>query len=186
MSTTVNPALTAQQYAQALEICRSLYIKKLQDYGAAWRILRPESLTDQLYIKVMRIRSIERIGEARVQEGIVTEFIAIVNYALMGLIQLYLGTVDAVDLDNEAALEYYNKMAETTYRLMLDKNHDYGEAWRSMRISSFTDMILSKVLRTKQIEDHNGATLVSEGVSANYMDIANYALFALIRLSEEV
>ena len=164
--------LTTRQYQEVLRVCRTLYSQKLQDYGVAWRILRHESLTDQLYIKVMRIRSIERTGEARVDEGIIPEFIG-------------LGEADSVDLEVEDALRLYDAVAERTFRLMMDKNHDYGEAWRSMRTISFTDMILSKVLRTKQIEDNNGATLVSEGIEANYMDIVNYAIFALIRLMVE-
>ena len=171
--------LTTRQYQEVLNVCRTLYSKKLQDYGVAWRILRHESLTDQLYIKVMRIRSIERTGEARVDEGIIPEFIGLVNYAIMGQIQLELGEADSVDLEVEDAV------AQRTFRLMMDKNHDYGEAWRSMRTTSLTDMSLSKVLRTKQIEDNNGATLVSEGIEANYMDIVNYAIFALIRLMVE-
>ena len=177
--------LTTRQYQEVLNVCRTLYSKKLQDYGVAWRILRHESLTDQLYIKVMRIRSIEKTGEARVDEGIIPEFIGLVNYAIMGQIQLELGEADSVDLEVADALRLYDAVAERTFRLMMDKNHDYGEAWRSMRTTSFTDMILSKVLRTKQIEDNNGATLVSEGIEANYMDIVNYAIFALIRLMVE-
>ena len=177
--------LTTRQYQEVLNVCRTLYSKKLQDYGVAWRILRHESLTDQLYIKVMRIRSIERTGEDRVDEGIIPEFIGLVNYAIMGQIQLELGEADSVDLEVEDALRLYDAVAQRTFRLMMDKNHDYGEAWRSMRTTSFTDMILSKVLRTKQIEDNNGATLVSEGIEANYMDIVNYAIFALIRLMVE-
>ena len=177
--------LTTHQYQEVLRVCRTLYSQKLQDYGVAWRILRHESLTDQLYIKVMRIRSIERTGEARVGEGIIPEFIGLVNYAIMGQIQLELGEADSVDLEVADALRLYDAVAERTFRLMMDKNHDYGEAWRSMRTASFTDMILSKVLRTKQIEDNNGATLVSEGIEANYMDIVNYAIFALIRLMVE-
>ena len=170
--------LTTHQYQEVLRVCRTLYSQKLQDYGVAWRILRHESLTDQLYIK-------ERTGEARVDEGIIPEFIGLVNYGIMGQIQLELGEADSVDLEVEDALRLYDAVAERTFRLMMDKNHDYGEAWRSMRTTSFTDMILSKVLRTKQIEDNNGATLVSEGIEANYMDIVNYAIFALIRLMVE-
>ncbi len=177
--------LTRSQYLQVLETCRSLYCKKLQDYGVAWRVLRHESLTDQLYIKVMRIRSLEPLGEARVNEGIIPEFIGIFNYAIMGQIQLLLGDTDNVDISTEEAIELYDRITKSTFELMLDKNHDYGEAWRTMRVFSFTDLILSKILRTKQIEDNHGLTLVSEGIGANYMDVANYAIFALIRLVVE-
>lgn len=172
------------QYKEVVKECRTLFEMKLADYGAAWRILRPESLTDQIYIKAMRIRNLETKGNSRIQEGIQSEFIGIVNYAIIGQIQLALGFSDVVDLSVEQALEHYDAMAERTFNLMMDKNHDYDEVWRGMRISSFTDLILTKVLRTKNIESQKGATIVSEGIEANYMDMVNYAIFALIRLSE--
>jgi hypothetical protein len=159
-----------------------LFSKKLQDYGAAWRILRPESVTDQIFIKANRIRSIEIKGVALVDEGISPEFMAIVNYGIIGLIQLELGFAETVDVSNENVLALYDKYAKQAMELMLAKNHDYDEAWRSMRISSYTDLILMKLCRTKQIESHSGQTLVSEGVDANYMDMINYAVFGLIKL----
>ncbi len=172
------------EYNEILKHCRSLFEMKLSDYGAAWRILRPESLTDQIYIKAMRIRNLETKGTSRIQEGIQEEFVGIVNYAIIGQIQLALGFSDEVDISEEQALEHYDAIAQKSFRLMMDKNHDYDEVWRGMRISSFTDLILSKVLRTKKIENQKGATIVSEGIDANYMDMVNYAIFALIRLSE--
>ena len=164
--------------------CRTLFAKKLHDYGAAWRIMRPASVTDQIYIKANRIRSIETKGVALVDEGIRPEFIGIVNYAIIGLIQLDLGFADAVDdMSNDEALAAYDRWAESTLQLMLRKNHDYDEAWRGMRVSSYTDLILMKIFRTKQIESLSGATLVSEGIDANYMDMMNYAVFGLIKLT---
>lgn len=164
--------------------CRSLFANKLHDYGAAWRIMRPSSITDQIYIKANRIRSIETKGVSLVGEGIRPEFIGIVNYAIIGLIQLELGFADVVDdMSNEEALEAYDRWAESTLELMLRKNHDYDEAWRGMRVSSYTDLILMKIFRTKQIESLSGATLVSEGIDANYMDMMNYAVFGLIKLT---
>jgi hypothetical protein len=163
-------------------ICRNLFNKKLKDYGTSWRILRPESVTDQIYIKANRIRSFEIKKESKVDEGIFSEFIAIVNYGVIGLIQLELGFSEAVDLSVESALELYDKHIIETKELMYAKNHDYDEAWRSMRISSYTDLILMKIYRTKQIESNKGKTLVSEGVGANYQDMINYALFGLIKL----
>lgn len=162
--------------------CRELFSRKLHDYGAAWRILRPSSVTDQILIKANRIRSIEVKGVALVDEGIQPEFVAIVNYGIIGLIQLELGYADKEDLTPEKAMEYYDKYAQTTLELMLRKNHDYDEAWRAMRISSYTDLILMKLYRTKQIEQLGGETLVSEGVDANYMDMINYSVFGLIKL----
>ena len=165
--------------------CRELFAKKLHDYGAAWRIMRPSSVTDQIYIKANRIRSIETKGEAWVDEGMRPEFIAIVNYAIIGLIQLELGYAEASDSFSEKqALEAYDRHAAQSLDLMLRKNHDYDEAWRGMQVSSYTDLILMKVFRTKQIEILGGETLVSEGVDANYMDMMNYAVFGLIKLSE--
>lgn len=164
--------------------CRALFSKKLHDYGAAWRIMRPESVTDQLYIKANRIRSIETKGVSMVGEGIRPEFVGIVNYALIGLIQLQLGAADVNDgMTPEEALAEYDSHAQECLELMLKKNHDYDEAWRGMRISSYTDLILMKIFRTKQIESLSGETLVSEGIDANYMDMLNYAVFGLIKLT---
>lgn len=162
--------------------CRELFSRKLHDYGAAWRILRPSSVTDQILIKANRIRSIEVKGVALVDEGIFPEFVAIVNYGIIGLIQLELGYSDKEDISPEKAMEYYDKYAQQALELMLRKNHDYDEAWRAMRISSYTDLILMKLYRTKQIESLNGETLVSEGIDANYMDMINYSVFGLIKL----
>jgi len=163
--------------------CREVFAKKLHDYGAAWRILRVPSLTDQIFIKANRIRTLE-MKEALVAEGIRPEFIGIVNYAIIGLIQLELGFAEKPDdLTQEQALEAYDRHAEESLQLMLRKNHDYDEAWRGMRISSYTDLILTKIFRTKQIEDLGGKTLVSEGIDANYMDMMNYAVFGLIKLT---
>lgn len=175
---------TEQQFRQVMEECRTLFANKLHDYGAAWRIMRPSSVTDQIYIKANRIRSIETKGVALVDEGIRPEFIGIVNYAIIGLIQLDLGFSEvADDMSAEEALEAYDKWAQKTLDLMLCKNHDYDEAWRGMRVSSYTDLILMKIFRTKQIETLSGATLVSEGIDANYMDMMNYAVFGLIKLT---
>ena len=173
---------TKEQFEQVIAICRELYIKKLADYGPSWRIMRPCSVTDQLFIKANRIRSLETKGVSKVGEGIRPEFIAIVNYGIIGQIQLALGYADTTDISNEEAVALYDKYMTETKELMYAKNHDYDEAWRSMRISSYTDLILMKLYRTKQIEDHDGQTLVSEGIGANYMDMVNYALFGLIKL----
>ncbi|MGL5272334.1 MAG: DUF1599 domain-containing protein [Phocaeicola sp.] len=173
---------TQQQFEHILSLCRELFAKKLHDYGAAWRIMRPLSITDQLFIKANRIRSIEIKGESKVDEGIRSEFIAIVNYSIIGLIQLELGYADRDDMSEERALELYDIHAKEALTLMLAKNHDYDEAWRTMRISSYTDLILMKIYRTKQIEELEGNTLVSEGIDANYMDMMNYAVFGLIKL----
>ena len=176
---------TQQQFEKVMTECRSLFVKKLHDYGAAWRILRPSSLTDQIYIKANRIRSIETKGVSYVDEGIRPEFIGIVNYAIIGLIQLENGYSEKPDdMTPEQAVEAYDKHAQAALQLMLRKNHDYDEAWRCMRISSYTDLILMKVFRTKQIESLEGDTLVSEGIDANYMDMLNYAVFGLIKLEE--
>lgn len=175
---------TKEQFEQVLDECRTLFAKKLHDYGAAWRIMRPSSITDQIFIKANRIRSLEVKGVSMVGEGIRPEFIGIVNYALIGLVQLELGYADSVDdMSPEQALEQYDKHAQATLQLMLRKNHDYDEAWRSMRVSSYTDLILMKIFRTKQIEALEGDTLVSEGIDANYMDMMNYAVFGLIKLT---
>lgn len=173
---------TKQQFEKVISICRDLFEKKLKDYGPSWRIMRPTSLTDQIFIKANRIRSLEIKGVSMVNEGIRPEFIGIVNYGIIGLIQLAKGFSDTTDITNEEALELYDKYMKETKELMYAKNHDYDEAWRSMRISSYTDLILMKLYRTKQIESHDGKTLVSEGIDANYMDMVNYALFGLIKL----
>ena len=173
---------TIAQFEHVIGICRDLYAKKLKDYGPSWRIMRPESITDQLFIKANRIRSIELKGETMVDEGIRPEFIALVNYGIIGLIQLSLGYSDGEDISAEEALALYDKFMPETKTLMYAKNHDYDEAWRSMRISSYTDLILTKIYRIKKIENNHGKTLVSEGVDANYMDLINYSLFGLIKL----
>ena len=175
---------TKTQFHAVLTQCRELFIDKMKDYGPAWRILRTPSITDQIFIKVKRIRTLQTESERMVDEGIEPEFVGIVNYAAMGIIQLQLGVVDQPDLSAEEATALYDKVTNEAYELMERKNHDYGEAWRDMRVSSITDLIMSKVLRTKSIEDHNGKTLVSEGLDANYYDMINYAVFALILLSE--
>ena len=173
---------TKEQFEKVISICRELFEKKLKDYGPSWRIMRPTSITDKIFIKANRIRSLETKGVSLIDEGIRPEFIAIVNYGIMGQIQLALGYADTTDITNEKALELYDKYMTMTKELMYAKNHDYDEAWRSMRISSYTDLILMKIYRTKQIESHHGKTLVSEGIDANYMDMVNYALFGLIKL----
>jgi hypothetical protein len=175
---------TDQQFKEVMAECRELFAKKLHDYGASWRILRPSSLTDQLFIKAKRIRSLEITGQSLVGEGIRPEFIALINYGIVGLIQLERGYADRVDITAEQALTLYDAHAKEAYELMTRKNHDYGEAWRSMRVSSYTDLILTKIERIKELEDLQGGALVSEGVDANYMDIINYAVFGAIRLKE--
>lgn len=178
-------AHTATQYAAEIARCRELYGKKLTDYGAAWRILRLPSLTDQLFIKANRLRTIQDAGVQKVADSQEAEFIGIVNYAIMALIQLERGIASEPDLSPDEALAAFDAQATRIYELMEAKNHDYGEAWRDMRITSLTDLILQKVLRVKQIEDNRGATLVSEGVDANYMDMVNYAVFALILMHQD-
>jgi len=174
---------TELQFEKVIALCREVFLNKLKDYGPSWRIMRPQSITDQLYIKASRIRSLEMKGISKVNEGIKPEFIAIVNYGVIGLIQLNLGaSTDAENLDADGAIALYDTYISETKKLMYAKNHDYGEAWRGMRISSYTDLILTKIYRTKQIEDNNGQTVVSEGIDANYMDMINYALFGLIKL----
>ncbi len=175
---------TNQQYDKVISICRDLFSKKMDDYGTAWRILRQTSVTDQIYIKAQRIRSIEEKGVTKVDEGVRSEFIGIINYAIMGLIQLELGPSD-VELNSKETLIFYDKHFNHAKTLMQDKNHDYGEAWRNMRISSYTDLILMKIKRTKQIEDNLGKTTVSEGIDANYQDMINYAVFAMIKIEFE-
>lgn len=173
---------TEKEFREVMAECRSLFEKKLHDYGASWRILRPSSLTDQLYIKAKRIRSLEIKKESKVGEGIRPEFIALINYGIVGLIQLSHGFVDEVDMIPDEAMALYDRHANEALELMLRKNHDYDEAWRSMRVSSYTDFILTKIQRVKEIEDLNGETLVSEGIDSNYMDIINYAVFGAIKL----
>lgn len=175
---------TSKQYDAVIEECKSLFIKKMSDYGSAWRILRLPSLTDQLFIKAQRIRQLQENAERKVDEGQKPEFIGIINYAIMALIQLELGVVEQPDLNSDQAIILYEKHIKITKELMKNKNHDYGEAWREMRIASLTDLILQKLLRVKQIEDNQGKTLVSEGIDANYQDIINYAIFALIHHSQ--
>ena len=175
---------TNVEFEQAVAECRALFQKKLHDYGASWRILRPTALTDQLFIKAKRIRSLEIKQESLVGEGIRPEFIALINYGIVGLIQLSRGFSDTVDVSNDEAMVLYDKYAHEALELMKRKNHDYDEAWRSMRVSSYTDLILTKIERIKEIENLGGETLVSEGIDANYMDIINYAVFGVIKLSE--
>lgn len=175
-------ANTEQEYRAIVNACRDVFEKKTKDYGTAWRILRLPSLTDQIYIKAQRIRSIQDKGEQKIDEGIDGEFIAIVNYCLMALIQIELDGFEEMELDPAYAVELYEKKAEETLQLLLAKNHDYGEAWREMRVSSITDIILMKIYRTKQIEDNDGKTIISEGVDANYMDMLNYSVFCLIKM----
>ena len=179
-----NEAKTNQQFEQVISESRSLFEKKLHDYGASWRILRPQSLTDQLFIKAKRIRSLEIKKESLVGEGIRPEFIALINYGIVGLIQINNGFADTVDISNDKAITLYDKYAKEALELMKRKNHDYDEAWRGMRVSSYTDFILTKIERIKEIENLGGDTLVSEGIDDNYMDIINYAVFGAIKLSE--
>ncbi|MEA4917652.1 DUF1599 domain-containing protein [Proteiniphilum sp.] len=174
--------VTHLQFDEILSICRDIFAKKLHDYGAAWRILRPESVTDQIFIKAKRIRTLETTKDNKVDEGIFPEYVGIVNYGIIGLIQLELGYVDVVDIEAEKALELYERFVAESKALMDAKNHDYGEAWRSMRISSYTDLILMKIQRTKEIEANEGQTLISEGIDANYKDMINYAVFGLIKM----
>ncbi|BAO55557.1 DUF1599 domain-containing protein [Nonlabens marinus] len=174
---------TSQQYDEVIATCRNLFINKMTDYGSAWRILRLPSLTDQIFIKAQRIRGLQTLAESKVDEGQESEFIGIINYSIMALIQLEKGIVEQPDLNVEQATKLYDQQVAITKQLMMDKNHDYGEAWRDMRVSSLTDLILQKLLRVKQIEDNAGKTIVSEGLDANYKDMINYAVFAMIHLS---
>jgi len=175
---------TSIEYDSIITICRDLFIKKMKDYGSAWRILRLPSLTDQIFIKAQRIRGLQENEVRKVDEGEVSEFIGIINYSLMALIQLEKGIAEQPDLSTEIATSLYDKHIDITKTLMMNKNHDYGEAWRDMRVSSLTDLILQKLLRVKQIEDNQGKTLVSEGIDANYQDMINYAVFAMIHLGQ--
>lgn len=176
---------TENQFKQALSQCREIFEKKTRDYGTAWRVLRTISLTDQLFIKAKRIRTLEQTGTRKVDEGIEDEFVALVNYSVMALIQLEEGHSDLPEMDPQEAMQLYDAKTQEAFDLMIRKNHDYGEAWREMRISSYTDLILMKLMRIKQIEDNEGKTLISEGLDANFFDIINYALFALIKLNEQ-
>ena len=172
---------TNKQFEKVLAVCRELFSKKLYDYGASWRIMRPESLTDQIFIKAKRIRTLETGAENLVGEDINSELIGIVNYGLISLVQLDLGYADNCDITPDKAMELYDNKAQVTLELMKKKNHDYNEAWRGMRTTSYTDLILTKIWRTKQIEELGGETKVSEGVDANYMDMINYAVLGLIK-----
>lgn len=173
---------TSKQYDAIIDTCKSLFIKKMNDYGSAWRILRLPSLTDQIFIKAQRIRGLQENATRKVDEDEVSEFIGIINYCIMALIQIKKGIADQPDLSTEEAISLYEEQVAITKKLMEDKNHDYGEAWRDMRVSSLTDLILQKLLRVKTIENNKGKTLVSEGIDANYQDMINYAVFALIHL----
>ncbi|WP_282089098.1 DUF1599 domain-containing protein [Aquimarina algiphila] len=175
---------TSIQYDAVITVCRDLFVKKMKDYGSAWRILRLPSLTDQIFIKAQRIRSLQENEVRKVDEGEVPEFIGIINYSIMALIQLEKGVAEQPDLSSEEISVLYDKHIDITKTLMMNKNHDYGEAWRDMRVSSLTDLIIQKLLRVKQIEDNKGKTLVSEGIDANYQDMINYAVFAMIHLGE--
>lgn len=177
---------TEKEYRAILTNCQEIFEKKTIDYGTAWRILRLPSLTDQIYIKAQRIRSIQDKGTQKINEGIEGEFIAIVNYCIMALIQIELADSDELEIEPSVAVSLYNQKAEATLQLLLAKNHDYGEAWREMRVSSITDIILMKIYRTKQIEDNQGKTIISEGVDANYMDMLNYSVFCLIKMRGEI
>ena len=173
---------TNTEYTNVINVCRDIFSKKTKDYGTAWRILRPSSLTDQLFIKAQRIRTVQETGENKVGENIEDEFVAIVNYCIMAIIQLRETELKELELPADEAVSLYDKYAKEAFDLMAKKNHDYGEAWRDMRVSSLTDLILQKIFRVKQIEDNDGATIISEGIDANYFDMLNYAVFALIHM----
>jgi|TARA_B110000503_G_scaffold27969_1_gene44700 hypothetical protein len=175
---------TSKEYDAVIQVCQDLFSKKMKDYGCAWRILRLPSLTDQIFIKAQRIRGLQQNAVQKVDEGAASEFVGIINYCVMALVQIEKGVVEQPDLSFEEAVLLYAEKIAVTKQLMMDKNHDYGEAWRDMRVSSLTDLILQKLLRVKQIEDNAGHTLVSEGIDANYQDMINYAVFALIHLNE--
>ena len=175
-------AATEVEYEKVIDECRALFQKKMKDYGSAWRILRVSSLTDQIYIKAQRIRSLQLKKTQKINESEVPEFIGIVNYSIMALIQIEKGVSETPDLMEKEIILFYNEKVKATFELMLAKNHDYGEAWRDMRISSLTDLILQKLIRVKKIEENLGKTLVSEGIEANFQDIINYAVFALIHI----
>jgi len=173
---------TSQIFKQVINKCQEVYEKKLHDYGPAWRLLRLESITDQLYIKANRIRTIEIKGENKINEQIDVEFVGLINYSIIALIQKELGFANEIDIDNKTAINLYNKFSNNALKLMQKKNHDYGQAWKLMKITSFTDLILMKIFRIKQIEDNKGQTIISEGIENNYYDIINYSVFALIKL----
>ncbi|MDR6786363.1 putative membrane protein [Pedobacter africanus] len=175
-------ANTAQEFDSVIAVCRSLFLKKTKDYGTAWRILRPASITDQIFIKAQRIRTLEEKKISKVGEDISSEYIGIINYCVIAMMQLELDENDPMEMGVQAVESVYDQKVQETKELMFNKNHDYGEAWRDMRISSLTDLILMKILRVKQIEDNQGQTLASEGVNANYQDMLNYSVFALIKL----
>lgn len=176
---------TSSQYDKVISQCREMFKNKTQDYGTAWRILRPSSLTDQLYIKASRIRSIEEKGESRVEDPVSLEYVGIINYSIMALVQLDNQEMEELDVETDKVLGWFDKYTKATKGLMLAKNHDYGEAWRDMRVSSITDLILMKLLRIKSIENNDGKTIISEGLDANYMDMVNYAVFAMILMDEQ-
>ena len=178
------PSQTEIEYRQVISFCKALFDKKNKDYGTSWRILRLPSLTDQIFIKAQRIRSIQEKGAQKILDGIEGEFIGIINYCIIALIQKSLEKSDQMEFSAEELSNFYDLQVETTLELLRNKNHDYGEAWRDMRVSSLTDLIIQKLLRVKQIEDNKGKTLVSEGIDANYQDMINYAIFALILMNE--
>ena len=175
-------ATTEVDYHKVIDQCRALFVNKMKDYGCAWRILRTSSLTDQIYIKAQRIRSLQLKKVKKINEGEVPEFVGIINYSIMALIQLEKGVSEKPDFTSNQILSFYNEKVKETFELMLAKNHDYGEAWRDMRITSLTDLIIQKLIRVKKIEENSGKTIVSEGIDANYQDIINYAIFALIHI----
>lgn len=173
---------TENQYNELVQMCKDIFQRKMKDYGTSWRIMRPRSVTDQIFIKAQRVQSIEVKGKQEVDDDIKSEFIGIVNYGIIGLIQLELGPGEPTEFSEDKVSELYQEKIDEAKALMMRKNHDYGEAWRDMRISSYTDLILMKIFRTKQIEDNDGQTIISEGISANYLDMINYAIFGLIKL----
>ncbi len=175
---------TSVQYDEAINICKDIFMKKMKDYGSSWRILRPSSLTDQIFIKAQRIRTIEDKGTQKIEDDIKGEFIGILNYCIISLIQLKLNNYEQLELPLTEAESQYNSHSKYAKELMEAKNHDYGEAWRDMRVSSFTDILLVRILRIKQIEDNKGLTTVSEGIESNYYDMINYCIFALIKIAE--
>ncbi|MFN8356687.1 MAG: DUF1599 domain-containing protein [Spirosomataceae bacterium] len=176
---------TEQEYRHIIALCKDIFLKKNKDYGTSWRILRLPSITDQIFIKAQRIRTLQEKGISKVGEGVIPEFIGIINYCIMALIQLQLTGDNRMELDSQELNKLYDQKVNETLSLLLNKNHDYGEAWRDMRVASMTDIILMKLFRTKQIEDNEGVTLISEGVDANYQDMINYAVFCLVKLQGE-
>lgn len=176
---------TASEYKEVIDFCKEIFKKKTQDYGTSWRILRLPSITDQILIKARRIRSIQEKGNQKVEDSLQEEFVGIINYCLIGLIQMGMSDEDSLEIPYGQLEPAYDKWVQSTMDLLEDKNHDYGEAWRLMRISSITDIILMKLYRVKQIEDNEGRTIISEGITANYQDIINYAVFCLIKMNKE-